>query len=158
MIPRFLFKCNQTSAIHRGLDTCCGGSCCIAQADLVLSRADSFENEENVSTYAADFSWPMQHPPCPFSFSVTTHLFAWMMHSHMKSPLSTAVFCYTEKGALGFLFALYSVVLFIILWFFQAHFTMRSDIKCLRTDNVMKTECNETWQTVNESPQSAERL
>jgi len=87
---------------HRGLDTCCGGSSCITQAELVLSRADRFEKGENVSKHAADFSWPMHHPPCPFSFSVTTRLFAWVMRKHMKSPLSTAVFCSDERGPWGF--------------------------------------------------------
>lgn len=100
MISRFLCKCSLTSASHWGPILAVAAaavlhklnSCCLVQTALDWGK--------NVSTYAADFSLLKHHPPCPFSFSVTTHLFAWMMYSHMKSLLGTAVFR-IEEGCPG---------------------------------------------------------
>lgn len=157
MIPRFSCKCSLTSATTGGLILAVAAaavlhklnSCCLVQT--ALKRGKTSANTLQISPGPCT----TLHVPSRFQWP-HINLHEWCVHTW---KVLWAQLCFVlKKGALRFLFALYSAVLFTILWFFQPHFTMRSDTKCCRTDNVVKTECNETWQTINESPQSAARL
>lgn len=120
MIPRFSCKCSLTSASHWGPILAVAAaavlhklnSCCLVQT--ALDRGKTSVHTLQISPGScttlrvpSHFQWPhiYLHEGCIHTWKVL-----W------------AQLCFVlEKGALGFLFARYSILFFIILRFFQAH-------------------------------------